>query len=180
MNLCIKLVDGLVVDHPVLLENLQQEYPNISLDNLPEPYVKFERISQPYLSPFEKNLQHSYIIVDGIVKDNWTWDQMTQEEKTEVTAKTQITDSWTFNRQTGQIIPPVDMPILQLRAMTEAGVKVKPNWIEQIQNWQLVDIDNPTIIYPIVALEYTQEQLTNQNKKLVWNKETNTLEYINN
>lgn len=176
MNLYIKVVDGNIIDHPILLENLLLVFPDINPENIPSPYVKFERIPQPHLSPFEKNLQHSYQIVDGIVKDVWTYELMTLEEKAQVTASTQVTDSWIFNRATGTILPPKPFPGLQLFAMNNEGIDAIALWQEDLQSWKIVNKDNSSITYPVVEVDISQEELANKLPK--WNVTTNTLSFI--
>lgn len=118
MKLYIKIQDGKPVDHPILEENLLLAFPNIDVNNLPEGFIRFERIKAPAVGPYEKNQQLKYEIQsDGVCRDVWFCEPMTAEEildkqnsvKTLWQERT-IYKSWVFNEETCNFEPPVPPP----------------------------------------------------------------------
>lgn len=84
MNLYIRLINGQPFEHPILEENFQMAFPHIDVNNLPPEFAKFERI-QPTPAKYEKPSSVTYVLQqDGVVRDVWSYQEMTDAEKIEV------------------------------------------------------------------------------------------------
>ena len=113
MELFIRIVDGQPFEHPIFGENFKEAFPDIDTNNLPAEFAKFERIECPDTTgPFEFYVG-SYQFVNGIVKDVWTLQQMTQEEREAKIAKAILDKpypSWTFDESICSYIAPTQKP----------------------------------------------------------------------
>lgn len=113
MELFIRIVDGQPFDHPIFAENFYKAFPNIDTNNLPSEFARFERVECPYSAgPYEFNVS-SYQWVDGIVKDVWTVQSMTQEEKDAKIAAAMLDKpypSWIFDESVCSYVAPVSKP----------------------------------------------------------------------
>lgn len=117
MELFIRLKNGQPFEHPIFGDNFREAFPDVDVNNLPDWAIRFERIAQPVLGVYEKNQQVTYQIIDGVCKDVWTCEQMTDEEKlakqdnvkAEWAAGANFA-SWTFNEDTCAFEPPVSYP----------------------------------------------------------------------
>lgn len=135
-DLVIRIENGQAVEHPLLLSNLSSIIPNFDPYNLPENYAYFERVPKPDLKWYEKSVSLSYQFVGDIVKDVWTIETMTPEEK-EQTKALLISQwlnmtgwsSWVFNDETGTHDSPVPYP--------EDGKNYQ--WNESTVNWILIE-----------------------------------------
>lgn len=130
--LIIKIQNGQPIDHPILLENFQQAFPNIDINNLPSDFAVFQRVQPPQLGVYEKNQYCRYELVDGVYKDVWYCEQLTDQEKIEKqnSIKQLWTNnngpaSWIFNETTCQFDPPVQYP--------DDGKQY--SWDENTVNW---------------------------------------------
>ena len=83
MKLFIFLDGGRPREHPILEANFREAFPLIDLSNLPSNVAVFERVGRPALGEYQK-LSHSYDVVDGVVKDVWRIEAMTDEERAAV------------------------------------------------------------------------------------------------
>lgn len=117
MNLVIQVENGEPINHPILLENLLQAFPDLDPNNLPPKYVRFERIPMPNMGPYIKGYECRYELVDGIYKDVWYADEMSAQEKLDLQEAVKTTwaenfnfASWTFNEETCRYDPPVPYP----------------------------------------------------------------------
>lgn len=134
-DLVIKFENNQPVGHPMLLVNLSLLIPDLDPYNLPEGYRYFERVPRPELKWYEKNPHSYYELVDGIVKDVWHKELMTDEEKAarraEIDSRWSIFGfaSWTFSDETGKYEPPVPYP---------ADGKTYL-WDEENRQWVLVE-----------------------------------------
>lgn len=115
--LIIKIQNGQPIDHPIILENFQQAFPNIDVNNLPSNFAVFERVQPPQLGVYEKNQYCRYELVDGVYKDVWYCEQLTDQEKIEkqnsikqLWTNTNGPASWIFNETTCRFDPPVQYP----------------------------------------------------------------------
>ena len=117
MELYIRLKNGQPFEHPILGNNFREVFPDVDVNNLPDWAIRFERIPQPVIGVYEKNQQVTYQIIDGVCKDVWTCEQMTDEEK--LAKQNAVKDkwaagpnfaSWTFNETTCVFEPPVSYP----------------------------------------------------------------------
>lgn len=130
--LIIRIQNGQPVDHPILLENFQQAFPDIDVNNLPSDFAIFERVSAPALGVYEKNQYCRYELVDGVYKDVWYCEQLTDQEKIDkqnlvkqLWASANGPSSWIFNETTCQYDPPIQYP--------NDGKNY--NWDETVVNW---------------------------------------------
>lgn len=146
-NLVIKFENNTVVDHPILLSNLQSIYPDIDYESLPQPYVKFQRVDKPVLGVFEKNILHEYkMLEDGIVRDSWTVVPVTAEEKQKIIDMHILNldkpyPSWVFNEELLVYQAPVLPPIDAILAWQKNNLdKPKPDvtWNEENRQWDVV------------------------------------------
>lgn len=119
MELFIRLENGQPVDHPIHKANFIDAFPDIDLNNLPSNYVRFERIIQPKLGPYEKNQTLQYQLgSDGVCRDVWNCEQMTAEERlakqNEVKADWQSSGttfvSWVFDETLCEYVAPIPYP----------------------------------------------------------------------
>ena len=132
MQLIIQIKDGKPYEHPILLENFQQAFPSININNLPEQFAWFERVNTPSLGVYEKNLRVEYEKVGNVYKDVWYVDQMTAEE---ITQKQELIKlawqqgggfaSWQFNPVTCSFEAPVPLPDNNMYRWDETQL----NWI---------------------------------------------------
>lgn len=132
MELVIKIQNGNPIDHPILLENFKQAYPNIDTNNLPSDFAWFQRVSKPKMGPYVKNLTSSYEFDGNVVKDIWLIEEMSLEEKANLQNKVKAEwentgyNSWFFNEITCSFDPPIPYP-------TDGK---KYEWNEAMLNWQ--------------------------------------------
>ena len=83
----------MTVDHPILVENLKDFFPNLDLDILPKGFAYFTRTVKPRPGRFEVVEESGYRLLDPVVDynfndfphpcytDNWISRSMTDEEK---------------------------------------------------------------------------------------------------
>jgi len=131
MKLFIQIKDGKPFEHPIFLDNFQQAFPAIDINNLPPEFANFERIPMPEIGEYEVYEGVTYEWLDGVVKDLHHVRPMTQ---TEINEKQQIVkecwakngfESWLFDEQTCSFKPPVTMP-------TDGKMY---SWDEQQKQW---------------------------------------------
>ena len=102
MKLYIKYIDGKIVDHPMLEENLRQVNPQFDPNNLPNDLKVFERVAAPILGPYARiesmyQLQH-----DDVVRDVHTSIGYTAEERAARIAQAMEfahPNGWVFNEE---------------------------------------------------------------------------------
>jgi hypothetical protein len=131
-TLVIKIEDNSPVGHPILLDNFIETNPGVDLNNLPSDYAWFERVPEPMLGVYEKNLTSTYEFVGNIVKDVWHTEPMTEEEKQQKQARNkeawveqQGFPSWTFDEEICWFRPPIPFP--------DDGKLYQ--WVEDSLNW---------------------------------------------
>jgi len=117
MKLYIKLENGQPIDHPILKENFIQAFPDIDINNLPETFIEFVRVTRPSnLSTYEIYDGVHYEIIDGVCTDVHTVRAMTIEEKQ--AKQNQVKEdwaeqgypSWIFNETTCSFDSPIGSP----------------------------------------------------------------------
>lgn len=117
MRLFIRLQNGQPFEHPIVEENMQQAFPEVDLDNLPDTFAEFIRYPKPTLAPYEVYEGVVYSWVDGKVQDVHNVRSMTQEEK--IAKQNQVKqeweqystyNSWVFNEVTCSFDPPTPYP----------------------------------------------------------------------
>lgn len=135
MRLFIRVENNQPVDHPVTEENIKSVFPDIDIDNLPENWMPFERISQPIPGVYEV-VEHAGYLQDGnIIKDSWNIRSMTAEEKLkkQEAVKTAWVSmpgraSWIFDEVTCRFNPPIPYP-------TDGNAYV---WDDTDQGWRII------------------------------------------
>ena len=130
MELYIRIKDGQPFEHPILGNNFREAFPHIDVNNLPEEFMKFEKLDVS-VGLYQVFTEMPYFIEDGVCKNGIKRD-MTPTEKEEKIQ--QLKDrwigfggfpSWIFNENNGEFDPP----------------KIKPmdgknyRWNEDILNW---------------------------------------------
>jgi len=117
MKLYIKLENGQPIDHPILKENFIQAFPDIDINNLPETFIEFIRVTRPSnLSTYEIYDGVHYEIIDGVCTDVHTVRAMTIEEKQ--AKQNQVKSvwaehgypSWVFHETTCSFESPIGPP----------------------------------------------------------------------
>lgn len=81
MELYIRIKNGAPVDHPILGENFRQVFPDISVEELPKDFARFERVQRPIIGVYEVYEGATYEWVNDIVKDVHHIRPMTPDEK---------------------------------------------------------------------------------------------------
>lgn len=136
MNLIIKIKDGEPFEHPMLLENFQQVFPEVDINNLPPEFAWFERVQPPVLGIYEKNQTVTYQMGDdGIYRDVWHCESMTCEEirakqdriKEDWTNSPNTYKSWIFNEELCIFESPIPYP-------NDGQMYI---WEESLQEWKL-------------------------------------------
>jgi len=117
MRLFIRLQNGQPFEHPIVEENMQQAFPEVDLDNLPDTFVEFVRHPKPLINPYEVYEGVVYSWADGKVQDVHNVRSMTQEER--IAKQNQVKqeweqysayNSWVFNETTCSFEPPIPYP----------------------------------------------------------------------
>jgi hypothetical protein len=82
MMCIIRIVDGAPFEHPIMLENFKEAFPNVDLENLPAEFALFERKLRPDLPANTVFLdEHPIYEFDGRVwTDVWRIRDKTLEE----------------------------------------------------------------------------------------------------
>lgn len=115
MKLFIKYLNGEILDHPVIEDNMKQLFANFDPENPSEPYVKFERIAPIYpISPYTTLISKYEMGDDGIVRDVHDFYEMTYAEKNELIELAKANkpyESWVFNSEICHFDPPVPYPM---------------------------------------------------------------------
>jgi len=96
MKLYIRLENGQPVDHPIIKENFIQAFPHIDVNNLPEEFIEFVRVSPPGdLGIYDIYEGVHYEIIDGVCTDVHTVRAMTTEER--IAKQNQVKQDWAEN-----------------------------------------------------------------------------------
>jgi hypothetical protein len=129
MNLYIKYIDGKIVDHPMLEDNLKQIYPDFDPTNIPDTLKLFERINAPLPGPYAYMEVSYQLDQDNIVRDVYTEVPFSAEEKTQLIEYTMAqahTKGWIFNETICSWEPSVPYP-------NDGKVY---SWSEELENWE--------------------------------------------
>lgn len=131
MELFIKLLNRHPVEHPIIRENMETSYPDVDLDNLPEDWARFERVTCPRLGTYE-TAECVYEWDGDVVKDVWYIHEMSEVEKQQKQARIKKSwqedggfANWIFDEETCTHKPPVAMPSDGKNYM----------WIQEATNW---------------------------------------------
>lgn len=113
--LIIKMENGTPKNHPMLLENFVQCFPDVDVNNLPEDYKFFERVERPRLGLYEVLDPPTpvYTLIDNVVKDVWHVRDMTAEErqaKIDSIKLVPIHTGWIFSEENCAWEPPIPYP----------------------------------------------------------------------
>ena len=112
----IKIKDGQPFEHPIVLSNFVQAFPNIDINNLPSDFAVFKRIRVPHLGVYEVYEGTTYEWDGDVVKDVHHIRNMTDEEKlakqdhVKSLWSTGGYPSWTFDEESCEFKPPVEYP----------------------------------------------------------------------
>ena len=108
--------NGQAMDHPIMEDNFRQAFPDIDTNNLPSNFARFVRVAPPVAKLYEK-IKVNYELKDGVWTDVYSYDQMTNEEITELQNRVKADfaanvgfASWIFNENTCQFDSPVPVP----------------------------------------------------------------------
>ena len=133
MKLYIKYIDGQIVDHPMLEDNLKQVDPTFDPANLPENLKVFERVNAPLPGPYAY-IERSYELgEDDIVRDAYTEVAFDEEKKSnliEYTMAQAHPKGWIFNETICGWEPGVPYP-------TDGKVY---EWSEELENWSELNV----------------------------------------
>lgn len=113
MELVIQIRDGVPFEHPILLENFKQAFPDIDVNNLPSEFARFVRIPPPEIGHYQINEGSKYEFLGGIWTDVWQIRDMTPEEKASKIALAQPLKpfpSWVFDEANYAWVAPVAYP----------------------------------------------------------------------
>lgn len=135
MELFIRIKDGQPFEHPIFGSNFRQAFPDVDVNNLPEGFMRFVRKPIPELGPYSRNLRSTYVNMGEYCTDEFTWDEMTPEERKNLqdSVKAEWEEnngfaSWWFDELTCRFMPPIPVPD-----------ETKPyQWRESDQSWVLV------------------------------------------
>lgn len=112
----IKMQDGKPSEHPMILENFVQCFPEIDLANLPSTFAYFEKNSMPILGPYQElhSIIPDYIVrEDGIVEERWVIREYSSEERARLIElrRAEIHPAgWIFNEETCSYETPIPYP----------------------------------------------------------------------
>lgn len=139
MKLYIRVVQGVITDHPILEENLIQAIPGFDPNNLPhdidgfEMFKPFERIPVPAPSGPYVNVQTEYqLCEDGVVRDVHFEVPYTPEEqaaKREQFYSMSHPKGWVFNEAACHWDSPTPYP---------GDENTRYRWDEDIEQWVVV------------------------------------------
>lgn len=162
MELYIKLLNHHPVEHPITRENMETAYPDVDLDDLPENWARFERVTCPRLGTYEA-AECVYEWEGDVVKDVWYIHPMGPEEKAqkqERVKKSWVEDggysNWIFDEETCTHKPPVPYP-------SDGEIYI---WIQEAEVWikpklELAADDIQPVPYPLDGKEYVFDEISN-------------------
>lgn len=140
MELFIKIVDGLTIDHPVLGENLLQAFSDFDKNTNNYGYVEFHRVEPPAPTTVYHIVEHvGYTEQDGVYKDTYTNLEISPEEKQAMideVISTSTFPSWVFDESSCTMQPPIPYP-------TDATVPY--DWDEESLQWVEINLEPNTL-----------------------------------
>lgn len=137
MRLFIKMLNGQPHEHPIVEDNFKQAFPNVDLDNLPQEFANFERVSPPKAGTYEVVEGPTYELIGGVVKDVWRIRQMSEAEKQEKNAL--LTKHIYATRDTLKTIGEEALA----QAKTEVLKQAWADYLNALDAWVLVDPAKP-------------------------------------
>lgn len=135
----IEIKDGKPVNHPMILENFVQCFPEIDLGNLPENYAHFEKTDRPILTVYQEllSVHPSYEVANGIVKEVWVIREYSPDEKQrkmDAEKAQPHPNGWLFDEELCCYMPPIEYPTDGKRYV----------WDDETVNWiEFQNIDAP-------------------------------------
>ena len=145
MKLYIKYINGQIVDHPLLEENLIQLDPEFDPKNLPATLKLFERINAPLTGGPYAYMKVSYELgQDDIVRDVYTEVPFSAEERTQLIEYTMAQahpKGWVFNETVCGWEPNIPYP-------NDGKVY---SWSEELEGWEEITSG----IVPVVSTPAT-------------------------
>lgn len=103
-TLYIKVVDGVVTDHPMFSDSVKALYPDFDGMNLPEGIKDFVRVQPPVTTMFQ-TATHSYQLIGNKVTDAWTVSDKSETEKQDIIASFGNLPEWvSIDPVTGEFI----------------------------------------------------------------------------
>jgi len=130
----IQMENGTPVNHPMIMSNFTQCFPEVDLENLPENFAFFVRVERPEVNPYQIvfTADPEYIVrEDGVVTDNWVITEYTpnqKQAKIDYFLANKPFPSWLFDEETCSCYPPIPYP-------TDGN---KYDWDETTTNWILL------------------------------------------
>jgi putative heme degradation protein len=112
-KLYIKVIDGVITDHPMVSESVKVLYPDFDGTIIPDGIKEFIRFQAPMVPPF-KIAENSYGFDGDKVIDVWTIREKTNEEKQE------YINLITPYLRPGDFIDPVTGLVMNLTAIDES------------------------------------------------------------
>ena len=113
MKLYIKYIDGKIVDHPILEENLRQVDPQFDPANLPNTLKVFERVPAPIPGPYARVESMYQLHHDDVVRDVHNEIGLTAEERAAKILMAQghlHPNGWVFNEDVCGWVAPTPPP----------------------------------------------------------------------
>ena len=114
MEFVIKVENNQPVGHPIMFDNFLMIYPGTDYNNLPNGYVKFNRVQRPTVGVFEHVSESPvYVLENGVASDVWAVTPFTEEERQqaiEEARQQQPYPSWTFIEDELRFEPPTPYP----------------------------------------------------------------------
>lgn len=95
MELFVKIIDGVVHEHPIFGDNFRQAFPDVDIDNLPPEFSRFVRVPMPKIGVYEVYEGVTYERSGDVFTDVHHVRQMTYEEK--LAKQNSVKDSWAAN-----------------------------------------------------------------------------------
>ena len=113
IELYIRIVDGQPFEHPILGDNFREAFPDVDVTNLPPQFARFERVEcNAVAGVFERPIVR-YEWVDGVVKDVWSTEPLSAEEKETVLLEAfrrPHPEGWVFDESVALWVPKLNMP----------------------------------------------------------------------
>jgi len=113
MELYIRIVDGQPFEHPILGDNFREAFPEVDVNNLPPEFARFERVECNVVAGVFERPVVRYEWVNGVVKDVWYVEPMTQEEKDALLLEAfrmPHPEGWVFDESVARWVPKLNMP----------------------------------------------------------------------
>jgi hypothetical protein len=102
-KLYIKVIDGVITEHPMKSQCVKVLYPDFDGTVIPDGIKEFIRVQQPNVIPF-KIAECTYEFDGDVVTDAWAIRDKTVQEKQEyINSISPLPDGWILDQDTGVI-----------------------------------------------------------------------------